>query len=48
MYPKNDKEFEAACESAQELARLGIRRKKKSTWMVEYKGKQYFFTAEKL
>jgi hypothetical protein len=48
MNPKTQAEFEAACEHAQSLALQGIRRKKKSTWMVEYKGKQYFFTAEKI
>lgn len=45
MYPKTKEEFEAAMAEAFYLA--SISRKKKSTWMVEYKGKQHFVTVEK-
>lgn len=49
MNPKTKKQFIAACEHAQELALSNaIITGEKSTWLVEYKGKQYFFTAERL
>lgn len=45
MYPKTKEEFDAAMEAVINNARQS--RKKKSTWMVEYKGKQHFVTVEK-
>lgn len=40
MYPKTKEQFEIECKAARDLAAQTGK-----MWMVEFEGKQYFFTA---